>query len=804
MRSNLAAILAIALLSPRLSDALAVISSATIDGNNSSSAVVEAGHAIARNTSTGDIYVVGNLSTSATAIFVAKLNSSLVLQSSVSLKGSAANYDEGRGLALDSSGNLYVAGTAANNTTGDDIFLAKLDSSLTLVSSVSISGNASSSQDEGRAVIVDGNSIYLTGRREDNSGTGIFVTKFDTSLVVQTSATIKDFGFGSIGNAIAADSSGNIYVTGYISTASSKQNLILAKFNSSLVLQASSTIDGGILDEGFDLAFNSGGDLFVTGVVGSTSDARNIYLAKLNSSLAVQASTQIAGPGSNQFDEGRGLAFDQSGKVVVAGAYTLAESSGGTNFYIGKFNSSTLAFVEDFNFTSVMGTSWDEFFDLTIDADNFIYATGRISQGDEDIHIAKISDPITTPVLSGSAINTSSIAWTWLMNVSTHTGFNLAQSTSPGTSISGNLATSVTTYAESSLSTNTAYSRVMIALGAVENATSSAKTVYTLAAVPSNLTVTEAFVSSITLTWSDNTNPAATVYRLGYWLAGGSTSTVETTALTYTVTSLGGGNTYYFHIQGKNGDGVYTAATASVSTVTLPAPPTVGAVTPGTAITLIYNPPPGEMQVAIPANNFSVPVTITIVTAASIPAATSPMAQLKATNVALDITPDVANLTSQDDITISMSYRDTDIIGMDEKRLICAKYITAGSYWMPIVNSTPNPANNKVICRTRSFSTFQIMETILSSPFDQTKIYPNPFIPSKGHAQVNFANLPGNTIISVFTLAGEKISEIQATSGGLAAWDSRTTSGEWTASGVYLIYMESGGSKKILKLGIER
>ncbi len=87
---------------------------------------------------------------------------------------------------------------------------------------------------------------------------------------------------------------------------------------------------------------------------------------------------------------------------------------------------------------------------------------------------------------------------------------------------------------------------------------------------------------------------------------------------------------------------------------------------------------------------------------------------------------------------------------------------------------------------------------------DQIQIYPNPLRPSQGHTAIHFNQLPSGSRLRVYTLLGEKVKELNVDTGGHAAWDGSTPSGQKAASGIYLVYVQRGEESKTLKVGIQR
>jgi hypothetical protein len=174
--------------------------------------------------------------------FVTKLTWSgvdptLSLDYSTYLGGSS--FEEGRGIAVDEGGNAYVTGSTSSavgfpvqsayqstQKGADDAFVTKFDSSGGLVYSTYLGGSAS---EEGYGIAVDGlGNAYVTGRtRSTDFPTqdpyqadcrGIedaFVTKLNPSGTALVYSTYLGGSDTEEGYGIAVDAGGNLYVTGY-------------------------------------------------------------------------------------------------------------------------------------------------------------------------------------------------------------------------------------------------------------------------------------------------------------------------------------------------------------------------------------------------------------------------------------------------------------------------------------------------------------------------------------------------------------------------------------------------------------
>ncbi len=358
------------------------------------------GYSLALDTS-GNVYVAGRTTSSNfpttrgaydnsqngnSDIFVSKLDGGLTtLMASTFLGGS--NDDYGYSLILDTSGNVYVAGRTASTdfpTTsgaydtsynGGDVFVSKLDGGLTsLLVSTFLGG---SGDDDGRSLTLDtSGNIYVTGYTQStnfpttsgaydtsfnyytsNNGNyyvDVFVSKLDgglTSLLASTFLGGTSIS-GEIGNSLALDTSGNVYVTG-----------------------STKSTDFPTTSGAYDTSFN-GGD--------SDTFGGDVFVSKLDGRLtSLLASTFLGGSSS---DYGYSLALDTSGNVYVTGntlstnfptmswAYNNSHGGGDSNVFISKLDSGLTSLIE----STYLGGSKDDYsYSLTLDTGGNVYVAGR-------------------------------------------------------------------------------------------------------------------------------------------------------------------------------------------------------------------------------------------------------------------------------------------------------------------------------------------------------------------------------------------------------------------------------------------
>jgi uncharacterized delta-60 repeat protein len=254
-----------------------------------------------------------------------------------------------------------------------------------------------SSNDYGRGVAVDSSdNIYVTGYTEggldNNTNSGnddIFLVKYNSSGTKQwtkqlgTSST--DYGYG-----VTVDSSDNIYVTGHTegdldnNTNSGSSDLFLVKYNSSGTKQWTQQLGTSSLDDGRGVTVDSSDNIYVTGTTGGGLDGNtglggaDIFLVKYNSSGTKQWTQQL---GTSSNDYGRGVAVDSSDNIYVTG-YTEGgldnnTNSGDTDIFLVKYNSSGTK-----QWTKQLGTeSRDHGYGIVKDSSDNIYVTGYTEGG---------------------------------------------------------------------------------------------------------------------------------------------------------------------------------------------------------------------------------------------------------------------------------------------------------------------------------------------------------------------------------------------------------------------------------------
>jgi hypothetical protein len=339
--------------------------------------------------------------------FVAKLNATgSTLIYSTYLGGSS--FDIGYGIAVDSSDSPYVTGATfstdfptANpvqptNPGGYAVFVTKFNAAGSALVYSTYLGGGDSWGNFGRGIAVDmAGNAYVTGQAcstnfptvnaiqptlasecgSAQSGGDAFVAKFNAAGSAIIYSTYLGGNGDDVGLGIAADSSGNAYITGYTKStnfptsnplqANSRggYDVFVTKLNATGSGLIYSTYLGGARDEaGYGIAIDSSGNSYVAGFSASTDfpmanpsqaayggGVYDTFLAKLNPTGAALVYSSYLG-GSDE-DRSYGIALDSAGNAYVTGFSASTDfptvnpiqptNNGGGDAFVAKISSNT-------------------------------------------------------------------------------------------------------------------------------------------------------------------------------------------------------------------------------------------------------------------------------------------------------------------------------------------------------------------------------------------------------------------------------------------------------------------------------
>ncbi len=301
-------------------------------------------------------------------VFLAKFDSSGAIKWATYFGG--GRFDEGQGVATDAAGDVYISGATQSSGIATKgayqskfssaygtayAFLAKFSGTGTIKWATYFGGG----KDRGYGVTTDhfGN-VFLTGGTGSDTGVATFGA-YQTVKGYDEDAFLAKFSSGGglqwatyfggsaqdLGFEVAADASGNVYMTGLtnsdtgIAVNSSYQafyggagDAFLAKFDMNGGIQWATYFGGNGQDVANGITVDEAQDVYIAGQTYSstgiaTSDGYQVsrvgsedaFLAQFNSNGDIKWATHFAGSNTSDCDGGSGVAVDSSGHVFLTG-----------------------------------------------------------------------------------------------------------------------------------------------------------------------------------------------------------------------------------------------------------------------------------------------------------------------------------------------------------------------------------------------------------------------------------------------------------------------------------------------------
>lgn len=326
--------------------------------------------------------------------------------------------DTSGGVASDSSGNIYMAGTTQGSFDGfqnsginssfyaQDVVLIKLDSNGTKKWLIQY-GNGSGCY--AHRVTIDGlGNIYVIGTvngalpgNTKSGNSDAMILKFDTN---GNNIWARQWGGGSVSSSglhgIAIDSSNNIYVTGYTdgaldgTTSKGYTDTFIAKLDTNGNKLWAKQYGSSFTDYPYGISIDSNGNIYVTGNTGGNFEGNTKiggsdgFLLKVDSNGDTIWSKQFGVSASaNRYVYGSSISVDNSGNIFLSGyangslngcAYNgVAFDNGGMLAYPAYAFFAKLDSVGNFLWTKEFGagnsTSGDS---IKVDSSGNIYLAG--------------------------------------------------------------------------------------------------------------------------------------------------------------------------------------------------------------------------------------------------------------------------------------------------------------------------------------------------------------------------------------------------------------------------------------------
>jgi hypothetical protein len=224
----------------------------------------------------------------------------------------------GQDAALDSAGNIYIFGKPANN----NVHILKYNPTGSIIWSKELA-------------TVNGNNLYAASDKYGNVYFSFFdmddshfrLTKYDSSGNFQWNRFFVPGGYNTYTQAIALDTSGNIFLIGNSQTTTGSPFILKYNALGDLLWTASSTINQSRFFAGF---VDKPGNIFVTGICRDSNNYAFDYLTnKFNNAGVQQWAKRYSGP-VNGYDVAVCVKVDNEGYCYVTGSADIGGPLNGT------------------------------------------------------------------------------------------------------------------------------------------------------------------------------------------------------------------------------------------------------------------------------------------------------------------------------------------------------------------------------------------------------------------------------------------------------------------------------------------
>jgi uncharacterized delta-60 repeat protein len=302
--------------------------------------------------------------------------------------GPGNDEDRANSVAVDSSGNVYVTGYSIGTSTGDDYCTIKYNSSGVQQWALRYNGPGNAG-DRATSVAADNSgNVYVTGR-STGSGTGYdyCTIKYNSSGLASWVQRYNGPGNSTdLAESIAIDNSGNVYVTGYSTGSGTSSDYCTIKYNSSGVQQWASRYNGlgNNVDQAVSIEVDNSGYVYVTGRSMTSGTNVDYCTIKYNPSGLASWVQIYNGPG-NDYDNATSIAIDNSGNVYITG--TTFRLPNWEDYCTIKYSSSGVQqWVQ--SYTGPLDT--DAPYSIEVDNSGNVYVTGYSTNSNWDFDYCTI------------------------------------------------------------------------------------------------------------------------------------------------------------------------------------------------------------------------------------------------------------------------------------------------------------------------------------------------------------------------------------------------------------------------------
>lgn len=251
--------------------------------------------------------------------------------------GVADSNDEVRGVAFDGTGNVVSVGSVFDVQDNDDVWVRKYDPAGNELWTRTHHG-LTSDLGYGVAVADDDDIVVVGSVFTQSQGRDIWLRRYTSGGGTVFTESVDGPGSDADeGLAVALDPSGNVVVAGYVTSNATGRDIWVGKYTAagSQIWTRNHSSNGDNDDEGRGVATDAQGNVIVAGSVATGGGGRDVWVRKYDSDGATSWTRTHDGPASG-IDESNAVATDSSGDIVVVGQEDTANQ--GLDVWIRKLD----------------------------------------------------------------------------------------------------------------------------------------------------------------------------------------------------------------------------------------------------------------------------------------------------------------------------------------------------------------------------------------------------------------------------------------------------------------------------------
>ena len=263
---------------------------------------------------------------------------------------------ESNAIAVDDSGNVYVAGVSTDSGTSSDYTIVKYNSNGIQQWEAKYNGSGNSYDFLYTICIDDSSNVYVTGSTDEGPNLDVTTIKYNSNGVQEWIRRYNGTGnWDDIAEAIALDKFNNVYIAATCwedNITIPDKDIVILKYNTSGIVQWIKKYNG--TQDGWDavhsMVLDSVGNVYVSGYTSNGfGKAEDFITMKLDSGGSINWIATYNGPG-NVLDEAVSIAMDGELNVFITGfSYgissdkdfaTVKYNTNGVQQWVARFNGS--------------------------------------------------------------------------------------------------------------------------------------------------------------------------------------------------------------------------------------------------------------------------------------------------------------------------------------------------------------------------------------------------------------------------------------------------------------------------------